>query len=123
MSLRKEAIHIRIVGDSKVALCWLKTSRSLPVFVRNQVKRKMKIREELLKLSKSVTFHYIPSEFNPSDTGTRGCKGNELLSTLWLNCPTWCNLESKSWPITNLDKISSEKAEEEIHTTTTCPHS
>uniref|UniRef100_A0A1I7WA26 RNase H domain-containing protein n=1 Tax=Heterorhabditis bacteriophora TaxID=37862 RepID=A0A1I7WA26_HETBA len=55
MSLRKEAIYIRIVGDSKVALCWLTTSRSLPVFVRNQVKRILKIREELLKLSKSVT--------------------------------------------------------------------
>uniref|UniRef100_A0A1I7WGH7 Reverse transcriptase domain-containing protein n=1 Tax=Heterorhabditis bacteriophora TaxID=37862 RepID=A0A1I7WGH7_HETBA len=82
-----EIIQIYIVGSNKAALSRLISSRSLPVFMGNQVKRIMNIREELLKLTKSVTFHYTPSELNPSDTGTRGCRGSKLSSSLWVNSP------------------------------------
>uniref|UniRef100_A0A1I7W7R8 Reverse transcriptase domain-containing protein n=1 Tax=Heterorhabditis bacteriophora TaxID=37862 RepID=A0A1I7W7R8_HETBA len=105
-SLKKEIIQIYIVGSNKAALSRLISSRSLPVFMGNQVKRIMNIREELLKLTKSVTFHYTPSELNPSDTGTRGCRGSKLSSSLWVNSPAWRSSDSNSWPITSLKRVT-----------------
>uniref|UniRef100_A0A1I7W8R0 Integrase catalytic domain-containing protein n=1 Tax=Heterorhabditis bacteriophora TaxID=37862 RepID=A0A1I7W8R0_HETBA len=69
---------VYIVSDSKVALSWIISTRSLPIFVRNQ---------------------------NPADVGTRGCSGKDIASSLWLNGPTWCSQTCDRWPLKEVHQI------------------
>lgn len=50
--------------DSQCVLHWLKTKKPLSVFVDNRIKE--------IKQQQNMTFRYIISSHNPSDSATRG---------------------------------------------------
>ncbi len=83
-----------IFSDSKVALHWLKSTRTLPVFVTNRVKE--------LRSHNDITFRYVESAMNSSDYGTKGKSVSELKNdTLWWHGPTWFVLPPDQWPCVN----------------------
>ena len=74
--------------DSTVVLCWLKTKRGYKQFVTNRV---LKINEK-----NYIEWRYVPTQQNPADIGSRGCKGNKI-QELWTRGPSWLD-QSKLWP-------------------------
>ena len=74
--------------DSTTVLHWLEGNGTWTQFVRN---RATAIRESNL-----TKWHYVPTEENPSDKGTRGV-APERLGRLWFHGPDW--LQNKDeWP-------------------------
>ena len=61
--------------DSTVVLCCLKTKHRYKEFVINRV---LKINEK-----NYIAWRYIPTQQNPADIGSRGCKGNKI-QELWI---------------------------------------
>ncbi|XP_052762257.1 uncharacterized protein LOC128204895 [Mya arenaria] len=95
----KEQLHISVYEtylwtDSKCVLYWLKSTKELPVFVKNRVKE---IRE-----STDVRFRYVPTAENPADIATRGITVENLQAeTLWWFGPRW--LIEEHWPVYDPD--------------------
>ena len=92
--------------DSTVVLCWLKTKHRYKEFVINRV---LKINEK-----NYIAWRYIPTQQNPADIGSRGCKGNKI-QELWIRGPNWLE-QSKLWP-DNIEINASEKSEAEKRVT------
>jgi hypothetical protein len=78
-------------SDSTVALYWINGQGEYRQFMSNRVR---KIREH-----SSIQWHYVPTEENPADIGSRG--GSTVNNELWTNGPEWLNLESS--PETNAE--------------------
>ena len=74
--------------DSTVDLYWLKTKHGYKEFVTNGV---LKINEK-----NYIEWRYVPTQQNPADIGSRGCKGNKI-QELWTRGPSWLD-QSKLWP-------------------------
>ena len=74
--------------DSTTVLHWLGGNGTWTQFVRN---RAAAIRESNL-----TKWHYVPTEENPSDKGTRGV-APEKLGKLWFQGPDWLQNEDE-WP-------------------------
>eukprot|EP00794_Sanderia_malayensis_P010114 gene10114-11147_t len=74
--------------DSTTVLHWLGGKGTWTQFVRN---RTTAIRETNL-----TKWHYVPTEENPSDKGTRGVAPDRL-GRLWFNGPDWLHNEDE-WP-------------------------
>lgn len=73
--------------DSQCVLHWLKTKKPLSVFVDNRIKE--------IKQQQNMTFRYIISSHNPSDSATRGLTVSELnKSSLWWHGPSWLETNS-----------------------------
>ena len=53
---------------------------------------------------------YVPTQQNPADIGSRGCKGNKI-QELWTRGPSWLD-QSKLWP-DNIEINASEVSEAE----------
>ncbi|VDO31323.1 unnamed protein product [Haemonchus placei] len=79
-------------SDSAVALAWTMSNKTLPVFVRNRVR---KIRE----LTTDVTIRYVPSAENPADIGCRGTSVSEPQNLAhWWNGPTFLTEDETTCP-------------------------
>ena len=53
---------------------------------------------------------YVPTQQNPADIGSRGCKGNKI-QELWTRGPSWLD-QSKICP-DNIETNASEESEAE----------
>ena len=82
--------------DSTIILFWLKTRQGYEEFVTNRV---LKIRKK-----NNIEWRYVPTQQNPANIGSRGCKGNKI-QELWARGPSWVD-QSKIW--TDIIEISAE---------------
>ena len=99
--LGSENAQIIIWTDSQCVLNWLKSKKSLSVFVKNRIK---KITNE-----KNVEFRYINTKNNLADLSSRGMSSKELKqSILWWNGPEWLKDDSPSWATWNVEEINQE---------------
>ncbi|XP_013413205.1 uncharacterized protein LOC106175645 [Lingula anatina] len=89
----KENIHIAkcvLWTDSQIVLCWIKSDKHLPLFVRNRVNE--------IKPSLFNEYRYCPTDDNPADLITRGTTVLSLeIATIWWEGPAW--LTQGDWPI------------------------
>ncbi|KHJ81517.1 Pao retrotransposon peptidase, partial [Oesophagostomum dentatum] len=88
-AVTNKVAEVHIVTDSEVALCWIKSTRKLPIFVSNQCNR---IRNLILKFETqnvTVDFHHVPTSYNPADAGTRGLTRDQISSHAWVRGPQW----------------------------------
>ena len=65
--------------DSRVVLDWIVSKKKQKLFVANRIR-------EIHESTKSSQWHYIPTNQNPLDHGTRGLEPEELCSK-WLQVP------------------------------------
>ena len=86
--------------DSEVCLHWIKSPKTLSVFVENRLKKITKIPD--------ITFKYIQTKENPADLVTRGILADADFSQnkLWWNGPDWLSMHPSSWPTWNLPEIT-----------------
>ncbi|VDM70103.1 unnamed protein product [Strongylus vulgaris] len=73
---------IHILSDSQVALSWVSLDpqqTKLGVLVRNRIKEIQEIVNTLKECGVVVYFHYVTSEDNPADAGTRGLNATTAL--------------------------------------------
>ena len=82
---------VQIWSDNQIALSWVFSDRSLPIYVRNRV-------DEIHSLLPSAVYHYISTKENPSDLFTRGVSASLLRrSDLWWSGPAWLS-NQLDWP-------------------------
>ena len=95
--------------DSQVALRWITNPRlSWKQFVSNCVQKINEKGEEM-----NVKWLYCPTEENPVDVATRGCKSSDLGDKWWVG-PSWL-LDKSKWsdqPDINPSKLSEEEKRE-----------
>jgi len=83
---------IRFFTDSKVVLGYIHNqSKRFYVFVNNRVQR---IRQS----TQPEQWHYVPTEQNPADHGSRSVAASKLSSTTWLTGPAFLRLQPKQLP-------------------------
>ena len=88
----------------KCILNWIKTKKSLSVFVRN-------ILTEITS-EKNVEFRYIHTNDNPADLPSRGLSSSDLKeNSLWWKGPEWLKQDQISWPTWNMPKIDKKTLE------------
>ena len=101
----KSSVPIKafLMCDSTIALGWLRAVKTMPVFIRNRVKKIQQLTD--------AEFHHVPGPENPADVCTRGLTGEELKSsTFWWSGPEWLKIDSFEWPTrSKLEPISSEE--------------
>jgi hypothetical protein len=73
--------------DSTVALQWLKGGGEYKQFVANRVRK--------IQACPEIIWHYVPSQDNPADLGSRG--GQVTGNLLWWKGPPWLSNQSE-WP-------------------------
>lgn len=85
--------------DSNTVLHWLKSSVKQEIFVENRLKE--------IRSTKNLICHYVSTEENPADIGSRGCTVKELkTSNKWWHGPSWLS-NPKLWPISNIPSFES----------------
>lgn len=92
--------------DSTTALSWINRNDEWGTFVGNRVR-------EILTLSSTNDWRYIPGKSNPADLPSRGCSPKELLESKWWEGPNWLKSSEDQWPVQDFeideDIINSEK--------------
>ncbi|XP_047984412.1 uncharacterized protein LOC125224935 [Leguminivora glycinivorella] len=80
-------------SDSTIVLCWIKTCKhQLKQFVHNRV-------TEITNNSNPTDWHYVPTNMNPADIGSRGQSASSLKdSSLWWEGPTFLHETEIQWP-------------------------
>ena len=79
-------------SDSTIVLSWIASNSRLETFVSNRVG---KIRDAAVP----ITWRYVPSDSNPSDSASRGLPPSELPAhPLWWQGPPWLALPESEWP-------------------------
>lgn len=80
-------------SDSTIVLCWLKQSpHVLQPFEGNRV-------AQIANCGLDITWRYVPSEMNPADVASRGCRARDLPShSLWWG-PEWLFSKEEMWPV------------------------
>jgi hypothetical protein len=87
-SITKQTMWI----DSQIVIHWIKSVKTLPVFVQNRV-------TEIRNFTGQVK--YVPTKDNPADLLTRGISASELKeSDLWWSGPSW--LSNGNYPSCDL---------------------
>ena len=94
---RYKVIAIHCWSDSTVALYWINGQGEYRQFVSNRVR---KIRDH-----GHIEWHYVPTEENPADIGSRG--GSSANNVLWTNGPEWLS-DPEKWPTPIVIGSSSE---------------
>ena len=74
--------------DSTTVLHWMKDQGKWSQFVRNRI--------TAINAINNIHWHYVPTNENPSDLGSRGVDPRKL-KEFWFKGPTWLN-NSSSWP-------------------------
>ena len=80
--------EVDLWSDSMTTLYWLASKGTWSQYVRNRVKAIRELGE--------WRWHYIPTNENPSDLGTRGLPPAKL-SEFWFKGPQWLS-DKSSWP-------------------------
>ena len=75
--------------DSRVVLDWIVSKKKQKLFVSNRIR-------EIHESSKSNQWHYVPTNQNPADHGTRGLEAEELCSK-WLQAPDFLKKHYSDW--------------------------
>ncbi|KAK6028966.1 hypothetical protein OSTOST_04936 [Ostertagia ostertagi] len=96
LGMQRPVETVNIVTDSEVALCWIKSSRKLPVFVSNQCVRIHKLRSQIESENVTVQFFHVPTSYNPADAGTRGLSKEQIINSAWVKGPRWLEALPKS---------------------------
>ncbi|XP_063545181.1 uncharacterized protein LOC134753270 [Cydia strobilella] len=93
-SLRLEIDSIYFHCDSTIVLGWLKTcKKQLKQFVHNRV-------TEITNAFDPSAWHYVPTDMNPADIGSRGQNALQLKnSTLWFQGPHFLHQKDIQWPL------------------------
>jgi hypothetical protein len=88
--LKLHIVEEYLWSDSQVAIAWIKSDKSLPVFVKNRV--------EEIKKHGHVHIRYINTKANPADVATRGSSTKDLSENkLWWKGPTLFSENSGEW--------------------------
>jgi len=89
--LRRQVDACHLWSDSQIALSWVASSDTLPVFVGSRVRE--------IRADRSVAFHYVNTKDNPADLGVRGCSPSALSSAgIWWRGPAWLTEPPCDWP-------------------------
>ena len=92
---------IYLWSDSQIVLHWLRSQKSLPVFMKNRV-------DEIHSLLPDVVYRYVPTDQNPADILSRGVSAEGLSgSSLWWQGPSWLPF-IKKWPLWKVTTGDSE---------------
>ena len=109
-------IPIKFFCDSEIVLHWIRSAKTLQRFVANRVAEIRKV--------ENCTFHYVSTNDNPSDYGTRGKTAEELVDDpKWWYGPPWAVKTESDWPETRLESVSDEtlrEIEAEVKETKVC---
>ena len=82
-------LPVRFWSDSQNVICWLhNTDRQ----------RKMYRVVKVLTRSESNQWGWVPSEDNPADHASRGCRLGELFKTNWVSGPDWLGKSEIDFP-------------------------
>ena len=77
--------------DSKCVLYWIKSKRTLPVFVHRRISE--------IRRSSVQEFRFVPTKDNPADMITRGQPAEALSQNLlWWEGPEWLQRDQSQWP-------------------------
>ncbi|EYC37502.1 hypothetical protein Y032_0784g2335 [Ancylostoma ceylanicum] len=106
---------VNIVSDSEIALHWLKSSRTLPVFVTNQKDRIVKIKSQIEAQNVPVTLLHVTSDYNPADCGTRGLTASKINSSSWIQGPQWLRNKNDKWPLKSMGNIEENLSKDVPH--------
>lgn len=91
-------------SDSMVTLAWIQNKNNKEKFIRTRV-------NDINEMIPEAEWRYVKSSENPADVASRGTSPEKLLQhKLWLQGPTWLQLNADDWP---------NGVEEKIVTTTT----
>lgn len=101
----KEKVEIDDVvcwSDSTIVLSWLRIPpHNLQVFEGNRV-------SQILNCGLNLTWRHLPSELNPADVASRGCRATDLVGhPLWWG-PQWLRSPSELWPPNIVDRPQSD---------------
>jgi hypothetical protein len=87
--------------DSQCVLQWIGSRSVLKRFVANRI-------EEIRKV-KDCEFHYVSTNENPADYGTRGKLPEELFGDqLWWHGPQWLTRDRSEWPESKLSQLTDD---------------
>ncbi|XP_055622077.1 uncharacterized protein LOC129765689 [Toxorhynchites rutilus septentrionalis] len=107
----KQAIDISISGsyfwsDSAVTLQWLRSPPNVwKTFVANRV-------SEIQHFTHGSQWNHVSGCENPADLVSRGMTVEEFLnSKMWRSGPSWLQLSSRNWPISNPPGVAEELLE------------
>jgi hypothetical protein len=102
-ALTMENVPVHYWSDSSTALSWIKRSDEWGTFVGNRVR-------EILTLSKSSEWRFVPGVMNPADLPSRGISPKKFMEKKWWEGPSWLKLDEEHWP-----KSEYEMNEDEIN--------
>lgn len=110
-SLRYRPDRIVHWCDSSIVLAWINNNKTLKAFVSNRI-------SEILELTKSADWRYVPTGTNPADLISRGVDASSLPSLdLWWSGPGFLVEDESSWPMLKLN--TAEIPEIKAYTTST----
>ena len=89
-------------SDSLIVLFWLKQKQGYKQFVSNRVQK--------INQKAYIEWRHVPTQENPADIGSRGCKGTDLKES-WTSGPSWLQ-DQDQWPY-NIATEASEGTETE----------
>ncbi|CAK5052228.1 unnamed protein product [Meloidogyne enterolobii] len=89
--LKREIAGFHLWSDSQIALSWINTTETQPIFVERRLGE--------IRRHEHVLFHYVRTDQNPADIATRGMSPIVLRDTnLWWEGPEWLKRSSNKWP-------------------------
>lgn len=96
--------------DSTIVLAWIRSHPSRwNIYVANRVN---KVQTEL----PDAVWRHVPTTSNPADCASRGLYGDEILTHLWWQRPSWLQLSQEEWLEESLQVHTETPGEEKIHT-------
>ncbi|KHJ92975.1 integrase core domain protein [Oesophagostomum dentatum] len=118
---QKHSNKVTVSSNSEIALYWTKSSKKLPIFVRNQQERIKTIKQQLETNGVTVNFFHVDTSHNPADAGTRGLTAQQIKDHDWVRGPRWLENLSNSSPLRSIETltnvIDTEEADIIISTT------
>ncbi|EYB90297.1 hypothetical protein Y032_0221g2541 [Ancylostoma ceylanicum] len=111
---RHNISEIYIVSDSEIALYWIKSSKKVPVFVKNQREKILTLKEQMEANGTKVNFYHVTTDHNPADAGTRGLTAEQINTHEWVRGPRWLEENPAIWPIKSIDATRGETEEIDI---------
>ena len=106
-NIQNSLSHLKITAvhgwsDSTVVLYWLQGNGTYKQFVQNRLYH--------INSKPPIQWHYVGTDKNPADIGSRGCNANKLPKT-WLEGPTW--LQNKDNWSKQKEIVPTKESEEE----------
>uniref|UniRef100_A0A183BU69 DUF1758 domain-containing protein n=1 Tax=Globodera pallida TaxID=36090 RepID=A0A183BU69_GLOPA len=88
--LNAEHVQTFLWSDSQIALCWIDSNKTLPIFVENRC-------QEIRK--SGFQFRHVNGADNPADYATRGIPAGKLQNKeKWWKGPVWLKDTEENWP-------------------------